>query len=96
MLNRHFERRTGRDTVRSRPARRSCVRVGADGTAVLTSRNGNDFTDEFAVLVEPLAQVFDGRAGVLDGEIVAYNAHGEIDFQLLEERRGHYQRRSIR
>lgn len=71
---------------------RCCARVGTTGTVVLTSRNGLDFTDEFAGLVEPLAAIFDGRAGVLDGEVVAYNTAGRIDFELLQERRGHYQR----
>lgn len=71
---------------------RCCARVATDGTVVLTSRNGRDFTDEFAVLVTPLARIFEGRVGVLDGEIVAYNEHGEVDFGLLQERRGRYQR----
>ncbi|HEY4019342.1 MAG TPA: DNA ligase D, partial [Pseudonocardiaceae bacterium] len=71
---------------------RCCARVAADGTVVLTSRNGRDFTDEFAVLVTPLAQVFGGQAGMLDGEIVVYNAHGQVDFGLLQERRGRYPR----
>ncbi|HJP72747.1 MAG TPA: DNA ligase D [Pseudonocardiaceae bacterium] len=72
---------------------RCCARVSADGAVILTSRAGQDFTPEFAALTEPLAEIFHGRPGVLDGEIVAYNAAGEIDFQLLGETRGRHQGR---
>src|ERR1700761_6984479 len=34
---------------------RAAMRIAADGTTVLTSRNGIDFTDEFASLVGVLA-----------------------------------------
>ncbi len=54
---------------------------------MLTSRNGIDFTHEFA----DLAGALDGRAAVLDGEIVVYNDAGQIDFGLVQERRGRYQ-----
>ncbi|ALG08199.1 hypothetical protein [Kibdelosporangium phytohabitans] len=77
---------------------RAAVRVAADGRTVLTSRNGIDFTDEFATLVGVLDQALDGRAAVLDGEIVTYNDSGLVDFGLMQERRGRYQkhRKSIR
>jgi bifunctional non-homologous end joining protein LigD len=70
---------------------RCCCRVAADGTTVLTSRNGIDFTDEFAAVAAVLGQVAEGRPAVLDGEIVVYNDAGQIDFGLLQERRGRYQ-----
>ncbi|MFI9388942.1 hypothetical protein [Kutzneria sp. NPDC052558] len=34
----------------------------------------------------------EGRAAVLDGEIVAYNPSGQIDFGLLQERRGRWRK----
>jgi bifunctional non-homologous end joining protein LigD len=66
------------------------MRIGPDGTTVLTSRNGIDFTAEFPTLTGVLG---DGRAAVLDGEIVVYNDAGQIDFGLLQERRGRFQKR---
>lgn len=70
---------------------RACMRIALDGTTVLTSRNGIDFTHEFADLAGVLAAALEGRAAVLDGEIVVYNEARQIDFGLLQERRGRYQ-----
>ncbi|KDN21917.1 DNA ligase D [Amycolatopsis rifamycinica] len=70
---------------------RACMQIAGDGTTVLTSRNGIDFTHEFADLAGVLAPALHGRAAVLDGEIVVYNDAGQIDFGLLQERRGRYQ-----
>ncbi len=70
---------------------RACMQIAADGTTVLTSRNGIDFTHEFADLAGVLAPALEGRPAVLDGEIVTYNQNGQIDFGLLQERRGRYQ-----
>ncbi|SFW88421.1 DNA ligase D [Amycolatopsis australiensis] len=70
---------------------RACMQTAADGTTMLTSRNGIDFTHEFADLAGVLAPALDGRPAVLDGEIVTYNQNGQIDFGLLQERRGRYQ-----
>ncbi|WP_336159987.1 ATP-dependent DNA ligase [Amycolatopsis sp. VC5-11] len=77
---------------------RACMRVAEDGTTQLTSRNGLDFTDEFAEVAGVLGQGLDGRAAVLDGEIVVYNETGQPEFGLLQERRGRYQthRSSVR
>lgn len=55
---------------------RCAARVAADGRVVLTSRSGRDFTDEFARLAAPIAAMLVGRAGVLDGEIGAYDQTG--------------------
>ena len=71
---------------------RCCYRVAPDGTTVLTSRNGRDFTLEFAELTGVLTAALDGQAAVLDGEIVVYDEHGRPDFALMQERRGRYQR----
>ncbi|HEX5407762.1 MAG TPA: DNA ligase D [Pseudonocardiaceae bacterium] len=71
---------------------RAAMRIAADGTTVLTSRNGIDFTDEFASLAGVVAGGLEGRAAVLDGEIVVYNEAGQVDFGLLQERRGRYQK----
>jgi bifunctional non-homologous end joining protein LigD len=70
---------------------RACMQIAAAGTTVLTSRNGIDFTHEFADLAGVLTPALDGRPAVLDGEIVVYNEAGQIDFGLLQERRGRYQ-----
>ncbi|MEV0675005.1 DNA ligase D [Actinosynnema sp. NPDC050436] len=72
---------------------RCAARVSRAGSVALTSRNGLDLTTEFAELTGPVAEVFAGRAGVLDGEVVAYDEHGRIDFGLLQERRGRHRRR---
>ncbi|MGV9362051.1 ATP-dependent DNA ligase [Amycolatopsis sp. NPDC003731] len=70
---------------------RACMQIAPDGTTVLTSRNGIDFTHEFAGLAGIFAPALDGRPAVIDGEIVVYNKAGQIDFGLLQERRGRYQ-----
>ena len=71
---------------------RAAMRIAPDGTTVLTSRNGIDFTAEFASLAGVLGGGLEGRAAVLDGEIVVYNEAGQVDFGLLQERRGRYQK----
>jgi bifunctional non-homologous end joining protein LigD len=69
---------------------RACMRIAPSGTMVLTSRNGIDFTDEFAELRTVFGDALAGRAAVLDGEIVVHNEHGQIDFGLMQDRRGRY------
>jgi bifunctional non-homologous end joining protein LigD len=71
---------------------RAAMRVAPDGTAILTSRNGIDFTSEFPELAGVLAPALHGRAAVLDGEIVTYDEEGQVDFGLLQQRRGRYRR----
>ncbi|WP_370973849.1 DNA ligase D [Amycolatopsis sp. cg9] len=77
---------------------RACMQIAPDGTTRLTSRAGNDFTDEFAELTSVFGPALEGRAAVLDGEIVVYNEAGQPEFGMLQERRGRYQthRSSIR
>ncbi|MFJ1768434.1 hypothetical protein ACIOD2_49520 [Amycolatopsis sp. NPDC088138] len=69
---------------------RAAMRIGVDGTTVLTSRNNIDFTAEFADLAGVLAPALDGQAAYLDGEVVVYGEDGRIDFELMQERRGRY------
>ncbi|GAA3647953.1 DNA ligase D [Lentzea roselyniae] len=71
---------------------RVTMRIAAAGTTVLTSRNGLDLTAEFADLTGVLAEALHGRAAVLDGEVVVYNEAGQIDFGLLQQRRGRFQK----
>jgi bifunctional non-homologous end joining protein LigD len=72
---------------------RAAMRVAADGTTALTSRNGLDFTAEFPTLTAVLAPALNGQAAILDGEIVVYNEAGVVDFGLLQQRRGRYRTR---
>ncbi len=67
---------------------RSVMQVAPDGTTRLTSRNGNDFTTRFPVLDGALGDALGGRAGVLDGEIVALDSGGRPDFGLLQNHAG--------
>jgi len=69
---------------------RACMRLSETGTMALTSRNGIEFTDEFPELLAVFGGALDGRAAVLDGEIVVHNEHGRIDFGLMQDRRGRY------
>ncbi|MGW6936868.1 DNA ligase D [Lentzea sp. NPDC054927] len=71
---------------------RVAMRIAADGTTMLTSRNGLDLTVEFAELTGVLTTALRGRAAVLDGEVVVYNEAGQIDFGLLQQRRGRFQK----
>jgi bifunctional non-homologous end joining protein LigD len=73
---------------------RTAMRIAPDGTTVLTSRNGIDFTAEFPSLAGVLAPALEGQAAVLDGEIVVYNDAGQPDFGALQERRGRYRTHS--
>jgi len=73
---------------------RACMQIAPDGTTRLTSRNGIDFTAEFGDLAGVLGTGPEGRAAVLDGEIVVYNEAGQPEFGLLQERRGRYQTHS--
>jgi len=65
---------------------RGCVRVAADGTTRITSRNGNDLTPAYPELPASLAAALAGRAAVLDGEIVALNPDGRPEFELMQRR----------
>ncbi|MEU0886212.1 hypothetical protein ABZ345_47225 [Lentzea sp. NPDC005914] len=71
---------------------RVATRTASDGTTALASRNGIDLTIEFAELTGVLTAALQGRAAVPDGEVVVYNEAGQIDFALLQQRRGRFQK----
>jgi bifunctional non-homologous end joining protein LigD len=57
----------------------------ADGAMTLRSRNNVDITQRYPELAG-LPKVFAAHEAILDGEIVALDAHGRGDFQRLQER----------
>ncbi|MFZ2530271.1 MAG: ATP-dependent DNA ligase [Rhodococcus sp. (in: high G+C Gram-positive bacteria)] len=61
---------------------RAVVEVDGGGLRV-RSRSGRDITAEYPAL-GILAQVLDGHAAVLDGEIVAFDPHDVTSFPLLQ------------
>ncbi|MBS3942063.1 MAG: non-homologous end-joining DNA ligase [Actinobacteria bacterium] len=63
---------------------RALVAVTADGALQLRSRNGIDITARYPELAG-LADAI-GRPAVLDGEIVAFDAHGRPSFSALQSR----------
>src|SRR5437763_537047 len=65
---------------------RGCVQVAADGTTRITSRNGNDLTPYYPELGGVFGPALDGRAAVLDGEIVAVDEAGRPEFELMQRR----------
>lgn len=64
-----------------------CIAYRAGGRIRLMSRNRRDVTASYPEVAEALLR---GRPGdlVVDGEIVAIDAHGNTGFQLLQARRG--------
>ena len=56
-----------------------------DGGVALTNRRGGDITPTFPELGE-LAGALPGRAAVLDGEVVTFDAQGRSSFQRLQRR----------
>ena len=64
---------------------RAIVRIEADGSVSIASRNGNDFTTKFSEL-SSLATSFSERPLIVDGEIVVLDANGRPSFGALQER----------
>jgi bifunctional non-homologous end joining protein LigD len=58
------------------------------GTVRLFSRNGNDLTDTFPELAQPLLDAVGAESAVLDGEVVAIDKKGRPSFHLLQSRAG--------
>ena len=50
----------------------------------LLSRNGKDFSSKFTAVQQSLQQFFDGKAAVLDGEMVVLDEQGRTDFGALQ------------
>jgi bifunctional non-homologous end joining protein LigD len=53
-------------------------------SARLITRNGNDYTKRFQGITTSLIDLADGRAMILDGEMVITDASGKTDFQALQ------------
>ena len=64
---------------------RAIVTIDRDGNVAIASRNGNDFTKKFSELAA-LAEAFDERPVVVDGEVVVLDAQGRPSFSALQER----------
>jgi bifunctional non-homologous end joining protein LigD len=58
------------------------------GRVRLTSRQTNNFSDQYPELTEALAELCGERSVVLDGEIVALADDGRPSFRLLQRRNG--------
>lgn len=56
----------------------------AGGTVALKTRNGHDCTETFSAAAEALKEVLDGRAAVVDGEMVVAGKDGIPDFGALQ------------
>ncbi|HST56188.1 MAG TPA: DNA ligase D [Solirubrobacteraceae bacterium] len=65
------------------------------GRLHLESRNLNDISDRYPEL-RPLGRQLGMREAVLDGEIVAFDAHGAPSFELLQQRMHLTSERTIR
>jgi bifunctional non-homologous end joining protein LigD len=67
-----------------------------DGRALrFQSRNGLSLTPNFPEL-QPLASALKGHQVILDGEIIAQNAEGRIDFHALQSRMGLEKKTGVR
>lgn len=55
-----------------------------NNAARLITRNGHDFTARFKSVADSLTDWAEGRAMVLDGEMVITNSQGKTDFQALQ------------
>ena len=56
-----------------------------NGTPRLVTRNGNDVTSSYPEVAE-IADDLEGRAAILDGEVVVFDPKGRTDFSLLQSR----------
>jgi bifunctional non-homologous end joining protein LigD len=55
------------------------------GEAKLVSRNGNDLTQRFAPVAKELTKALRTTDAVLDGEVVALDAHGRASFSAMQQ-----------
>lgn len=66
---------------------RVMVYLPGDGSVLLRARSGEDITGAYPEL-RPLAGALGSTPAVLDGEVLALDARGRADFQLLQSRMG--------
>ncbi|WP_374936781.1 ATP-dependent DNA ligase [Streptomyces sp. Ru71] len=66
---------------------RVMVYLPGDGTVALRARSGEVITDAYPELLA-LGEALGPTPAVLDGEVLALDAHGRADFQLLQSRMG--------
>ncbi|MEV7283563.1 ATP-dependent DNA ligase [Streptomyces sp. NPDC093252] len=66
---------------------RAVVYLAGDGSAVLRARSGTDITAAYPELAG-LGTALGATPAVLDGEVLALDADGRADFQLLQSRMG--------
>ncbi len=55
------------------------------GEAKLVSRNGNDLTSRFAPVAKELVKALRTPDAVVDGEVVALDAHGQASFSAMQQ-----------
>lgn len=60
-----------------------CLAAISGGSVRLYTRNGNDWTDKFGALVDPLSRLTRGSA-LIDGELCAFGDKGRTDFATLK------------
>jgi len=66
---------------------RVMVYLPGDGRVVLRARSGEEITGAYPEL-RPLGGALGGTPAILDGEVLALDARGRADFQLLQSRMG--------
>ncbi|MBC5798371.1 MAG: hypothetical protein GIX03_01735 [Candidatus Eremiobacteraeota bacterium] len=64
---------------------RAIAQIERDGSVAIVSRNGNDFTQKFPELAA-LAEAFEERPVIVDGEICVLDDEGRPSFAALQER----------
>ncbi|WDQ99740.1 DNA ligase D [Devosia sp. J2-20] len=62
-----------------------CQAAIAGDQVRLFTRNGKDWTDQFATIVPPLSRITKGSA-LIDGELCAFDSKGRTDFSTLKQR----------
>lgn len=66
---------------------RAVVYLPGDGSVLLRARSGEDITGAYPEL-RPLGAALGTTPAILDGEVLALDAQGRADFQLLQSRMG--------
>lgn len=61
-----------------------CLAAIAGGDVQLFTRTGKDWSEQFAAIVPPLAEITEGSA-LIDGELCAFDGKGRTDFSTLKD-----------